>query len=131
MKFNPVPYHPVDPIDVQLAKTIGDTLENHYPGWGWMVHVDSEGGVINIINSVMNASLQKQYGYVLKFATLNGTHEHIVKQAVRAGGELLERMNLPRSRWRGQEPDRVEGAEFKHQPLEYQHKELRRLLGIA
>ena len=118
MKLSGVPEHPIDPNDVLLAKLISETLEKHYPGWGWMVHVDSEGGVVNIINGVMNANLNKQYGYVLKMAALNNnTYPMIVKEVVMAGGELLERMNLPRSRWEGEDPTHVEGVKKQHQPF--------------
>lgn len=117
MKFHGVPEHDIDPIDVNLARIIGDTLEKHYPGWGWMVNVDSEGGVVNIINGVMNTSLQKQYGYVLMMTQVSNTYDMIIKETVMAGGELLERMNLPRSRWKGEEPKKVEGARPQDQPF--------------
>ena len=99
------PGHDIDPIDFQLAKTIGDTLEKHYPGWAWQINVKSEAnaGVINVISAVLNDWTPKMYGYVLHLGKL-GSHKDIVHKAVVAGGELLERANMPRDRWSGQEP---------------------------
>ena len=103
------PGHPVDPIDFELAKSIGDTLEFHYPGWGWQVNVKSElnQGVINVTSAVLNDGVHKLWGYVLHLGKL-GSHKDITHKAIVAGGELLERANMPRSRWEGQEVKKME-----------------------
>ena len=103
------PGHSLDPLDFSLAKTIGDTLENHYPGWGWQVNVKSEAGqgIINVISGVLNDWTPKMYGYVLHIGKL-GNYKDIARKAVIAGGELLERCNMPRDRWKGQEPKQME-----------------------
>jgi len=106
-----VPDHELNPLDIQLAKTISDTLEEHYPGWGWQVNVNSEksGGVVNVLNGVLNDNpwVNKNYGYVLHLSNIY-SHKDTVKKAVMIGGELLERANMPRSRWQGQEPTTME-----------------------
>jgi len=102
-----VPGHELNQLDIQLAKTIADTLEEHYPGWGWQVNINSEksGGVINVLNGVLNDNpfVSKNYGYVLHISNIS-SHKATVKKAIMIGGELLERANMPRSRWQGQEP---------------------------
>ena len=117
MRLKKVTYHNVEIDDMNLAGLISNTLEKHYSGWGWLVRVDSEGGIVEIINGIMNATLTKQYGYVLKLAKLNNTYDMIVKQSVNAGGELLERMGVPRGPWRGDGGGKVEGVKASHQPL--------------
>ena len=106
-----VPDHDLNPIDIQLAKTIADTLEAHYPGWGWQVNINSDktGGVINVLNGVLNDTVigRRNYGYVLHLSNIR-KHKDTVKKAVMIGGELLERANMPRSRWQGQEPTTME-----------------------
>lgn len=106
-----VPYHDIDPIDLTLAKTIADTLEIHYPGWGWQVNINSDktGGVVNVLNGVLNDTIidRGNYGYVLHLSNIYN-HRDTVKKAVMIGGELLERANMPRSRWQGQEPTTME-----------------------
>lgn len=106
------PGHSFDPIDYNLAKSIGDTLENHYPGWAWQVNVKSEvnAGVINVFSGVLNELSPRLYGYVLHLAKLGG-HKDIVHKAVIAGGELLERAHMPRDRWTGQEIKKMDRAE--------------------
>lgn len=102
-----VPYHDIDPIDLNLAKTISETLERHYPGWAWQVNVNSEGGVVNVINGVLNDGRPANYGYVLHIANLNN-YKDVCHKAVMVGGELLERYNMPREGWKGQEPTSME-----------------------
>jgi hypothetical protein len=98
-----VPYHDIDLVDLELAKTIGDTLETHYPGWGWQVNINSDktGGVVSVLSGVLNDDLHSNYGYVLHLANIYN-YKDTVKKAILAGGELLERCNMPRSRWEEQ-----------------------------
>jgi len=99
----PVDGHKVESQDLVLAKTIGDTLEKHYPGWAWMVHVDSEGEIVNIMSGVLNEFQVKMYGFTYHLHNLTYSHKAATQKAIKAGGELLERANMPRSRWTGQE----------------------------
>jgi hypothetical protein len=85
--------------DIILAKWIGDALEKHYPGWGWMVHVNSETGLVDVTNTVLASSLSRLHAFRIKRSELTYEDE-IVRQAVWAGGEILERMNMPRARYK-------------------------------
>jgi len=104
-----VPYHDIDPIDLTLAKTISDTLEQHYPGWAWQVNVNSEGGIVNVMSGVLNDGRLRNYGYVMHISDLNN-YRAVCKKAIMVGGELLERANMPRRRWQGQEPNIMDNS---------------------
>ncbi len=108
---------PIDPVDLVLAKEASDALERHYPGWGWMVHVNSEGGVVYIKNGVMSGAILRDYGYVFKIANINWNHGVMVKKIVTAGGEFLERAGVGRGPYKGQDIIRVEGVEERFQPI--------------
>ena len=102
-----VPLHDIDPIDLTLAKTIADTLEYHYPGWAWQVNINSDGGIINVLSGVLNDRITRNYGYVLHISDMHN-YNAICKKVVMVGGEMLERANMPRRRWEGQEPTSME-----------------------
>ena len=75
---------------VNTVRLIGDALEAAYPGWLWYVEV--RGGCAHI--QTMHADPQR--GYRLKLLTGFYSASDLKKQAIHAGGELLERLNLPR-----------------------------------
>jgi len=77
-----------------VCKQVGDELERHYPGWQWLITVPPKGGVVQIRSMHMEA----RYGFVLKLGA-SYSASHLAKEAVRAGGELLERTGMPRSRF--------------------------------
>ena len=77
---------------VNTVRLIGNALEAEYPGWLWYVEV--RGGVAHI--QTMHADPRR--GYRLKLLTGFYSASDLKKQAIRAGGELLERLNLPRRR---------------------------------
>lgn len=77
---------------LHTTRMIGETLEAHYPGWLWYVEV--RGGVA-IIKS-MHAN--PRYGYTLNLVADHYSASDLAKQVLRAGGELLERLNMPRRR---------------------------------
>lgn len=79
-----------DATDMATAKLIGDTLEGAYPGWLW--HVEVSGGMANIKSMHANP----RYGYRLHLARDFYSASDLRKQALMAGGELLERLNMPR-----------------------------------
>lgn len=72
------------------AKNAADMLHKHYPGYLWGVNVDSKGGVMK----VFNLTLSGQWGFVIKLAQLDPEY----RKVMRAGGEILERYRLSRSR---------------------------------
>ena len=88
--------------DMLLSKQIGEALEKHYPGYLWMV--DISGGMVNI----HNLALHGQWGFRIKL--VDAYHDPGMKKTIAAGGELLERYNMPRGKfnedkWRGADRD--------------------------
>jgi hypothetical protein len=85
-----------NPLDVEaashlLTKAAADTLEKHYPGWGWMVGLDLRGGVMD----VRCARLPGPYGFRLKLSGI----DYEGRSIMRAGGEFLERYRMHRGRY--------------------------------
>jgi hypothetical protein len=78
--------------DLILAKEMADTLNRHYPGHLWAVHVQGEQGMAD----VRNMSLSGEYGYRLRLVA-NYSMSEFLKRVVKAGGEILERFNLSRT----------------------------------
>lgn len=118
MKFYSIPFHDVDLNDMVLCKTIGDALERNYPGWGWMVRPFSEkgGGIVEIKMQWMQGHILRPFSFIIKYDELTNTYDMVRDLAVQAGGELLERCNLPRARFNGQEVRHIDGV---HQSLMY------------
>jgi len=103
-----------DPV---LAARILKKLEDCYPGHGWKVLQDEDGGMVNIVCStvqhpLMSNSLYAYRLYIDRFAT-----DPDMNCVMRAGGEILERANMHRRQWDGEFPKHVEGVAQKHQPL--------------
>ena len=78
--------------DMAMAEKIGETLFSHYPGHVWQVHVDSRQGVALIKLAVL---MRGGWKYILKLSDLNG--DPGMRCVIRAGGEILERFDIPRS----------------------------------
>jgi hypothetical protein len=78
--------------DIALAVRIGDALTSHYPGHPWFVEVDSNGGLAMISIPAITG----RFAYVLKLRLLGS--DPSLKSVIRAGGEILERWKIPRSR---------------------------------
>jgi hypothetical protein len=78
--------------DMGLAKRVGEALHKHYPGYLWGVHVRSDQGVL----MVYNLRLSGQWGFVLKLRDVY--QDPTLKCVMRAGGEILERYSLSRSK---------------------------------
>jgi hypothetical protein len=78
--------------DMRIAEAIGETLFSHYPGHVWQVHVDSKQGVAFIKLAVL---MRGGWKYILKLRDLNS--DPGLRCVIRAGGEILERFNIPRS----------------------------------
>lgn len=84
----------VDPFlaaDVTLTAQIAECLERHYPSHPWMVKVTHAQGVAMISLPLLMDAKQP---YVLHIANLKG--DPTLKRVMRAGGAILERLNLPR-----------------------------------
>lgn len=75
----------------RLCRHIGTELRKAYPGRNWHVEVDLTGGVAKI----RCPNISMKYGYLMKVT--DNTHE-LTRRAKMAGGEILERFRLSRSR---------------------------------
>ncbi|MGH2721615.1 MAG: hypothetical protein ACRDJO_08435 [Actinomycetota bacterium] len=84
-----------DTADLAMAKRLAEVLDKHYPGHTWAVNVDSKQGIA----TVQNLRLSGRWGFYLKLRDLT-YHDEIEREAMRAGGELLERYGLQRGRFR-------------------------------
>lgn len=74
-----------------LCKTIGAALMKHYPHRRWYVDVSIKGGVAKILCP----SISMQFGFTLY---INKTPDEMAKDAVRAGGQILEMFKLSREK---------------------------------
>lgn len=75
----------------KLCKRIGRVLREHYPNRQWFVDVTIAGGVAKILCP----SISMRHGYVIH---INRPDFEIDRQAMRAGGQILEMFNLSRER---------------------------------
>lgn len=73
--------------DVATAKRIGELLNHHYCGHPWFVSVDSHQGIAYICIPV----LMREWRYIIPLTKLTD------KAVIEAGGQILERYNMPRS----------------------------------
>ena len=117
------PEHTAEHDDLKLAMMVQDTLEEHYPGWGWMCHINSDpsGGVVRIFNAAITGRVQRPYGFVLHLKNLQVRYAEARKLVVNAGGELLERAGQKRGGYDGGEIHYVEGVKVQHQPFNIIH----------
>ena len=91
--------------DIMLAKDAADLLYKKYPNYLWGVHVNSRGGMLNIFCPIVSV----RYGYTIKLKEVYADRANL-KCVMRAGGEILERASLRRSRGKeGELPTKVEG----------------------
>lgn len=74
----------------KVCAAVGRKLEELYPGWLWLVECTWRNGVV----TVKNISLHGDYGFVIHLEEL--MHDPDLKLVSVAGGELLERCDLPR-----------------------------------
>lgn len=78
-----------DAVNKTLCREIGKKLAQHYPGHPWGVMAEAEHGIVKI-------ALQgfTQWPYLIRLSTLKA--DPGLKSVVKAGGELLERLQMPR-----------------------------------
>lgn len=81
--------------DLALTKRIADVLERHYPQHPWMVEVSHAQGVAYISLPII---MRRNQRFVLHVDRLKS--DPSLRAVVRAGGEILERHNVPRSGFR-------------------------------
>lgn len=78
--------------DLALTMRIAETLERHYPAHPWMVQVSHASGCAFIALPLV---MKRNEKYVLHIDKLY--LDPSLRAVVRAGGELLERLNIPRA----------------------------------
>ena len=105
--------------DIALVTRALTVLTDHYPGYTWRVGIHDEplGGVMYILNMDVCAAVfgNKPYGYVLKLTRVYS--DPVLRCVLMAGGEILERARLARSRATGVEPKRIDGVPEYQQPI--------------
>jgi hypothetical protein len=86
-----------------IAKLAASLLTKHYPEHIWMVGW-APGGVLVLKNMAMDG----RYGYTVDAGRAHSVSflEHAI---IMGGGELLERMGMPRGKWNGEFATQVEG----------------------
>lgn len=81
--------------DQNMAKTLCEVLQKHYPDHLWAVNVNGRTGIITI----RDLYLSGQWGYVLKIGAVYSISS-LERDAVHAGGEILERFRMSRAQFR-------------------------------
>lgn len=81
--------------DLAITKRIAAVLETHYPSHPWMVRVDGAQGIAMISLPII---MKRNQSFVLHLDRL--AVDPGMKSVIRAGGEILERYNVPRSGFR-------------------------------
>lgn len=79
-----------DPREIQIAMSVKAELETAYPGYPWHVEVDAKQGFC-----VVRLEFNGKYGFRM-FMESAASASEFTRNVVWAGGELLERNNLPR-----------------------------------
>ncbi len=94
-----------------LAKHVAQALTVSYPNYPWAIGWHP-GGVLCV--KLMLAS-DGNYGYTIDAYRLHSASD-LTKQAVMAGGELLERLGMPRGAWNGDMPTQnYDGVDKGHE----------------
>ena len=79
-----------DEANAALGKHVGEALAKFYPGHPWGVASELEHGIVKLCIQGFS-----QWQYVIHAASLKG--DPSMKRVMRAGGELLERLDMPRN----------------------------------
>lgn len=82
------------PADQELALKVAHELGKTYPGHPWAVAVDRNAGVVQILHT----ALSDKYGFLIKLADIEKTHDGLARACIWAGGEMLERYGVNRKR---------------------------------
>jgi hypothetical protein len=88
----------IDPnvsIEKVQAEIVARVLHAHYPGQPWKVVADNDGKIVKFQIPVLMGVTN---WYVISFDTLK-QHDRAIATIVKFGGEILERYQIPRSRF--------------------------------
>jgi len=92
--------------DLILAKDMADVLHRHYPGHLWAVTCEGSKGIA----TVRNLMLSGNWGFVIKLRT-HYSASSFAQEVMRAGGELLERYRLARTK--------ADNEQLAHLPVDF------------
>lgn len=93
-------------LDLEKAQQVAATLERHYPGHPWLVSFQGRVLVVRhlAISDLVRVDLGRDgFGFVLKHLDSHSASD-LARNAVMAGGQMLEAFGLPREAWDGREP---------------------------
>ena len=88
-------HDPYAVADLTLTTRIAEKLEQHYPAHPWMVKVSHAQGVAMIKIPILMKASEHWVLHIARLACDPG-----LRAVVRAGGEILERYNVPRHAFR-------------------------------
>jgi len=99
--------------DIILAKEVGDTLHNKYPGFMWIIEI-----IDHNVKISLNEAVQNGWCYFINRKDIpDGSPEKFKRVIMRAGGEMLERLKIDRkAKQEGQKFGFFEGSESKLNP---------------
>lgn len=87
-----------------IAKLAAQKLSQHYPQHIWMV-----GWAPGMTLVIKNMAMDARYGYTVDAARA-ATVSELEHAIIMGGGELLERIGMPRGAWNGEFATTVEGV---------------------
>lgn len=88
--------HPENAMaDEDVCRAVGEDLTRAYPGYLWMVGCSHRAGMLKIDLPFYKPPHLRNYAMQLRISTVLGSGGQ--KFVMLAGGELLERLGLPRS----------------------------------
>ena len=91
-----------DIAQMEHAKIVGEILNEKYPGHMWLVSWQG-GGLV-----VKNLAISSHYGFLLR----DDSDARVLRDnAIKAGGELLERAAMVRGKWDGRFAEVLEGSD--------------------
>lgn len=102
--------NPDEALDMDKAREVAETLNATYPGYLWLVCFQGRALVVKlgqIQASMVLSNRDKAFGFVIKHSDAFSATD-LARQAVMAGGEILERAGLSRGRWNGSLPTKVD-----------------------
>lgn len=93
-------------LDLAKAKEVAETLERMYPNHPWLVSFQGRALVVRhlaIADLVRNELGRDGFGFVLKHLKSYSSSD-LSRNAMRAGGQMLEAFGLERGKWDGTDP---------------------------
>lgn len=93
-------------LDLQKAKEVAQILERTYSSHPWLISFQGRALVVRhlaISDLVRNELGRDGFGFVLKHLESYSSSD-LAKNAITAGGQMLEAFGLPRAAWKGEGP---------------------------